>query len=117
MYLPVQEAAIAALKLSDEWHAERNLVYTSRLELAQAIMDALGCTYSKDQVGLFLWARIPEKYSNVEDLTEKVLHEANVFLTPGFIFGSKGQRFVRISLCCNVTMLEQALQRIKSLEL
>ncbi len=117
MYLPVQEAAIAALKLSDEWHAERNKVYASRLELAQSIMETLGCTYSKDQVGMFLWARIPDKYSNVEDLTEKVLHEANVFLTPGFIFGTKGQRFIRISLCCNLEMLEQALQRIKLLEL
>lgn len=117
MYLPVQEAAVAALNLSDEWHAERNKVYASRLALAKSIMDAMGCTYSDDQVGMFLWAKIPAKYQHVEDLTEKVLHEANVFLTPGFIFGSKGERFVRISLCCNNTMLEQALQRIKTLDL
>ena len=117
MYLPVQEAAIAALKLPDEWHAERNQVYASRLELAQAIMDALGCTYSKDQVGMFLWARIPEKFPNVEDLTEKVLHEANVFLTPGFIFGSNGKRFIRISLCSPEPSLKEALQRIKALNL
>lgn len=117
MYLPVQEAAVAALKLSDEWHAQRNQVYASRLALAKSIMDAMGCTYSDDQVGMFLWAKIPAKYQHVEDLTEKVLHEANVFLTPGFIFGSKGERYVRISLCCNNDMLEQALQRIKSLDL
>lgn len=117
MYLPVQEAAVAALQLSDEWHAARNQVYASRLTLAKGIMDAMGCTYSDDQVGMFLWAKIPAKYQHVEDLTEKVLHEANVFLTPGFIFGSKGERYVRISLCCNNEMLEQALQRIKSLNL
>lgn len=117
MYLPVQEAAVAALGLSDEWHAERNAVYASRLALAKGIMDAMNCVYSDDQVGMFLWAKIPDSYQHVEELTEKVLQEANVFLTPGFIFGSKGERYVRISLCCNNEMLEQALNRIKSLAL
>lgn len=117
MYLPVQEAAVAALGLSDEWHAERNAVYASRLALAKGIMDAMNCEYSDDQVGMFLWAKIPDTYHHVEELTEKVLHEANVFLTPGFIFGTKGERYVRISLCCNNEMLEQALNRIKSLAL
>lgn len=117
MYLPVQEAAIAALALSDEWHEERNKVYASRLDLARQIMDAMNCTYQDNQVGMFFWAKIPNKFHHVEELTERVLHEANVFLTPGFIFGSKGERYVRISLCCNIEMLKQALDRIKSLNL
>jgi len=117
MYLPVQEAAVAALKLPASWHDERNAVYASRRTLAQAIMEAMNCVYQEGQVGMFLWARIPDSYTDVEQLTEKVLHEANVFLTPGFIFGSKGARYVRISLCCNNAMLEEALKRIKALAL
>ena len=117
MYLPIQELAIEALKLSDEWHAERNKVYASRLSLAKSIMTALNCEYDDNQVGMFLWAKIPNKYNNVEELTEKILHEANVFITPGFIFGSKGERYVRISLCCKNDALEEALNRIKSLAL
>ncbi len=117
MYKPVQEGAIAALAASDEWHEKRNAVYASRLKTAKEIMDALGCEYKDNQVGMFLWARIPEKYDNVEVLTEKVLHEANVFITPGFIFGSKGERYVRISLCSKNESLTEALARIKTLDL
>ena len=117
MYLPVQEAAVAALKLPDSWHEARNSVYASRRTFAWAIMDALGCTYSRHQVGMFIWARIPENYDQVEDLTEKVLHEANVFITPGFIFGTKGERYVRISLCSPEHQLKEALERIKNLSL
>jgi aspartate/methionine/tyrosine aminotransferase len=95
----------------------RNEVYASRRALTLAIMDALGCTYSHDQVGMFIWAAIPEKYSDVEALTEKVLQEANVFITPGFIFGTNGARYIRISLCSPEAVLEEALRRIKALEL
>ena len=115
MYLPVQEAAVAALHNSDEWHAKRNDEYRKRLSLAYAIMDALKCTYDKHQIGMFLWAKIPESYSNVEDLTEKILHEANVFITPGFIFGSNGDRYIRISLCSPENDLKEALERINNL--
>lgn len=117
MYKPVQEAAVAALNLPDSWHDARNAVYASRLDLAKSIMDAMDCVYSDDHVGMFLWAKIPDTYQQVEDLTEMILHEANVFVTPGFIFGSKGNRYVRISLCSKNDMLEEALKRIKSLAL
>ena len=75
-------------------------------------MDILECRYDSGQVGMFLWGRIPEHYDNVETLTEKVLHEARVFITPGFIFGSKGERYIRISLCASEDKLRTALERI-----
>jgi aspartate/methionine/tyrosine aminotransferase len=79
-------------------------------------MTTLGCTFDKNQVGMFLWGKIPEEYQNVEDLTERVLHEARVFITPGFIFGSNGERYIRISLCAKDDKIREALRRIKVLE-
>ena len=76
-------------------------------------MKELGCTFDKNQVGMFLWGKIPEKYNDVEELTEKVLHQSRVFITPGFIFGSNGKRYIRISLCAKEELLEKALERIK----
>ena len=76
-------------------------------------MHTLGCTYDENQVGMFLWGKIPEKYADVEDLTEKILHEARVFLTPGFIFGTNGKRYIRISLCAKDEKMKEALERIK----
>lgn len=115
MYLPLQEAAIAALGNSDEWHELRNDEYKKRRAFAYDIMNALECTYDKNQIGMFLWAKIPSNYNHVEDLTEKILHEANVFITPGFIFGSNGERYIRISLCSPEADLKEALNRIKNL--
>ena len=115
MYLPVQHAAIAALSNDDEWHAIRNEVYKSRRQYAYAILDALNCSYDKNQIGMFLWAKIPDQYSQVEDLTEKILLEADVFITPGFIFGTNGNRYIRISLCSPENDLMNALQRINEL--
>ena len=80
-------------------------------------MDALGCKYDPNQVGMFLWGRIPDSYSNCEELTERVLHEARVFITPGFIFGSKGERYVRISLCAKEEKIQAALERIRKLKI
>jgi hypothetical protein len=116
MYLPLQEAAVAALHNSSEWHAARNEVYASRRKYAWDIMDALGCTYTKGQVGMFIWAKIPDHYEGAEALTEKVLQDANVFITPGFIFGDNGKRYVRISLCSPEKDLIEALERIKGLK-
>lgn len=117
MYLPVQAAAVAALSNSDEWHEQRNDEYRKRRTLAYAIMDALACTYSKEQIGMFLWAKIPDTYKHVEELTEKLLLEADVFITPGFIFGSNGERYIRISLCSPENDLKTALTRIQNLNL
>ncbi|MCC6516600.1 MAG: aminotransferase class I/II-fold pyridoxal phosphate-dependent enzyme [Chitinophagales bacterium] len=114
MYLPVQHAAIAALSNSDEWHLARNNEYKKRRILAYAIMDELECVYDTNQIGMFLWAKIPNHYENVEVLTEHILHDANVFITPGFIFGSNGERYIRISLCSPEKDLQEALIRIKN---
>jgi aspartate/methionine/tyrosine aminotransferase len=110
----IQLAAAEAYKNSDEWHRVANIErYAARRKYAEQIMDVLGCTYDKNQVGMFLWGKIPANIQNVEDLTERVLHEARVFITPGFIFGSNGERYIRISLCAKEEKIQQALERIK----
>ncbi|MGM9696709.1 MAG: pyridoxal phosphate-dependent aminotransferase [Alloprevotella sp.] len=117
-FRPLQLAAATALENSDEWHTAANVdVYARRRHIAEEIMRALGCTFDPSQVGMFLWGRIPDCYDDVEVLTERILHEARVFLTPGFIFGSNGQRYVRISLCASETRMAEALQRIQAINL
>lgn len=113
MYRPMMVAAVAALKNTEEWHVEMNKVYARRRVLALQIMDALDCKYDSKQVGMFVWARIPDKYADSGVLADEILYGKNVFITPGFIFGDKGNRYVRISLCCPEPMLEEALGRIK----
>ena len=114
-FRPLQLAAAKAYDNASEWHHHANIeVYRSRRKLAEEIMTAIGCTYDPKQVGMFLWGHIPEKYQTCEELTEKVLYEAHVFITPGFIFGSNGQRYVRISLCAKNHLLKAALERIKA---
>ena len=117
-FRPLQLAAARALENSNEWHAAANVdVYARRRHLAEEIMQALGCSFDPNQVGMFLWGRIPDRYPDAEALTERILHEARVFLTPGFIFGSNGQRYVRISLCANEARMAEALHRIQELHL
>ena len=111
----IQLAAAEAYNNDEAWHREYNIeTYARRRQWAERIMDALGCRYDKRQVGMFLWGKIPESVKNVEDLTERVLHEARVFITPGFIFGTNGERYIRISLCAKEEKLEEALERIKN---
>ena len=112
----IQLAAAEAYNNSDEWHRQANInTYCQRRKLAEQIMQQLGCTFDENQVGMFLWGRIPDKYANAEELTEKVLHEARVFITPGFIFGSNGERYIRISLCAKDMKIKEALERIKNI--
>jgi LL-diaminopimelate aminotransferase len=113
MFRPMMVAAVAALQNSEEWHAEINKVYTRRRVIAFKIMDALNCVYNAKQVGMFLWAKIPDRYKDSGELADEILYGKNVFITPGFIFGDRGNRYVRISLCCPEPMLEEALNRIK----
>lgn len=117
MFRPLQLAAAKALEAGSEWYEGNNETYNRRREIAGQIMDAMGCNYDENQVGLFLWGRIPDKYNNVEELTEKILHEGKVFVTPGMIFGSNGARYIRLSLCCKENKLAEALNRIKELNL
>ncbi len=115
MYRAMQLAAVKALDAEADWYEGNNANYSARRNTAGAIMDALGCTYDKNQVGMFLWGRIPDHYQDVEELTERVLHEARVFIVPGVIFGSNGSRYIRISLCAKNDKLEEALKRILQL--
>ena len=117
-FRPMQLAAAQAYSNSTAWHEEANInVYSRRRQLAEEIMRTLGCTFDTNQVGMFLWGRIPDSYNDVEELTERVLHEARVFITPGFIFGSNGKRYIRISLCAKEEKLAEALKRIKELKI
>ena len=115
MFRAMQLAAATALDADADWYEGNNRNYRARRRLAGEIMHTLGCTYDEHQVGMFLWGRIPDSYKDVEELTEQVLHEARVFITPGFIFGSNGARYIRISLCCKDAKLEEALARIKNM--
>ena len=112
-FKPMQYAAVEALAAKKDWYKSMNEVYRSRRDLAGQAMHALGCEFDENQVGMFLWGRIPESVGSGEELADKILYEANVFITPGFIFGSRGERYVRISLCCQNDTLKEALNRIK----
>jgi len=116
MFLPIQFAAVEALKSNKSWFESLNTIYKERRQLVWQILDTLECTYSKDQTGMFVWAKVPEKVEDVETFVDRILHEGRVFITPGFIFGSNGTRFIRISLCNKVEVLEEALRRIKNLK-
>ena len=107
----IQLAAAEAYNNSAEWHRQANITtYRNRRDTAERIMDVLGCTYDKSQVGMFLWGKIPDKYANAEELTERVLHEARVFITP-----SNGERYIRISLCAKDEKIKEALKRISNI--
>ena len=110
-------AAEAFTTNTDEWHQENNIAnYRRRRDIAERIMRTLGCEYDPGQVGMFLWGKIPDKYADVEQLTERALHEARVFITPGFIFGRNGKRYVRVSLCAKDERMLEALRRLRALE-
>lgn len=112
MFKPMMMAAVQALQNPASWHDEINAIYAKRRTIAFRIMDSLGCTYDTEQVGLFVWAKIPAQYTDSGALADEVLYKKNVFLTPGFIFGDQGKRYVRISLCCTEEMMEEAFYRI-----
>lgn len=114
-FRPLQLAAAQAYDNTEAWHTHANIeTYATRRKIAEEIMTTLGCKFDPTQQGMFLWGRIPEEYADVEDLTEKVLHEARVFITPGFIFGTNGKRYLRISLCAKDEKMQIALERIKA---
>jgi aspartate/methionine/tyrosine aminotransferase len=113
-FKPMQLAAVEALQAPKEWYDGMNRVYRGRRDLAGQIMHAMGCQYDEKQVGMFLWGRIPETEASGESLADRILYDANVFIIPGFIFGSAGERYVRLSLCCKEEMLAEALRRVKN---
>ena len=112
MFLPAQLAAAKALELGKEWHDDVNAVYTGRRKKVFELLNLLQCEFDTTQVGMFVWASIPVNYKNGFDVSDKVLQEASVFITPGGIFGSAGDGFVRVSLCSTEEKFEEAIQRI-----
>ena len=114
MFLPVQLAAAKALELGQDWHDEVNQVYRVRRERVFELLQLLKCEFDDKQAGMFVWASIPSIYKDGYELSDQVLNQANVFITPGGIFGSAGNHYVRVSLCSTEEKIEEAIQRVKA---
>lgn len=115
MFLPVQLAAAKALTLGKEWHDEVNNIYRKRREKVFALLKLLGCKFSKEQAGMFVWAKIPGGYKNGYELSDQVLYGANVFITPGGIFGKAGDKYIRVSLCSTEEKIDESIRRVKAI--
>lgn len=115
MFLPTQMAAATALSLGREWYDSLNDTYSARRKHVFEMLDLLGCTYVRDQVGMFVWAKIPSRYASGYELSDKILDGAHVFITPGGIFGDAGNEYIRLSLCSPIERYEESMQRIKNL--
>lgn len=114
-FKPMQYAAVEALNATSEWYNTMNEVYRNRRRLAVQIMQALQCECDERQVGMFLWGRVPDRLASANGLVDRILYDARVFITPGMVFGSQGERYIRLSLCCDEAKLMEALQRIKGI--
>lgn len=113
MFLPLQLAAAKALGLGKDWYDDINAIYTERREKVFELLNLLDCEFSRNQVGLFVWAKIPAKYSSGYELSDEVLYQANVFITPGGIFGTAGDGYIRVSLCGSIERFGEAIRRIR----
>ncbi|MDX1629065.1 MAG: aminotransferase class I/II-fold pyridoxal phosphate-dependent enzyme, partial [Fulvivirga sp.] len=113
-FLPVQLAAIEALRQDQTWYQQLNTVYKQRKNIVFQILDELESTYSSNQAGMFVWAKVPDHVSDVAAWVDQLIEESEVFITPGFIFGKNGSRYVRISLCQTEKIIRKALTRIKN---
>ena len=113
IFRAMQLAAVEALDNPDSWYDSVNSYYRRRRTIVESIMDLLNCKYDKNQAGLFVWGRIPEEIKSCEQYVEDILDKAHVFITPGFIFGKNGNRYIRISLCANEKTLTESLKRIE----
>ncbi|MDF1559179.1 MAG: aminotransferase class I/II-fold pyridoxal phosphate-dependent enzyme [Bacteroidales bacterium] len=114
MFLPLQAAAVEALAAPEVWYDDLNEIYRRRRIIAAEIMKTLSCTFDQVQAGLFLWGKIPSQCPDAVEMTEKLLHENHLFITPGSVFGENGKRYIRISLCATEELLTAALERIRS---
>ena len=112
MFRALQAAAVEALSNPPSWYDSINTIYERRRIIVEEIMDVLGCRFDKSQAGLFVWGRIPDYVPDCESFVENILNKAHVFITPGFIFGSKGERYIRISLCADEKTLTESKIRI-----
>jgi aspartate/methionine/tyrosine aminotransferase len=117
MFKPMQLAAVKAFENSEVWHKERNAVYKERRSLVYKILDKLGCSYDRSQTGLFIWAKVNPEIGASEKLADHLLYQKQIFVTPGFIFGDKGEKYIRTSLCVKQEVLEKVLERLESFDL
>jgi len=113
MFRGIQDAAMTALENPSSWHARRNEDYRKRRELVFELLLKLGCSWREGQVGMFIWARIPDQVDDLEKWVDHILYDYKVFVTPGFVFGEKGKRYIRISLCSPPSTYRKALARLK----
>ena len=113
MFLPLQLAAARALSLGEDWHHSVNAIYRSRQQKVFELLTLLNCQFNYNQAGMFVWAACPVSFENGYELSDKVLHDAQVFITPGGIFGKNGNRYIRVSLCSPIEKMEEAIKRIK----
>ena len=114
MFLPLQLAAVEALSADIKWFEQQNEIYKSRQKRVFELLDLLACTYDKGQTGMFVWAKTPDNFSSGYALSDQILIENAVFITPGGIFGSQGNEYIRISLCAKEEIFKEVIQRIKS---
>ena len=114
MFRPIQEAAIAALSTDQDWHNQQNEVYQSRKVIVEELLRSLRCTFSKDQKGMFVWAKIPDSAKNAKAFSDQLLYKNHLFIPPGTVFGSQGERYIRISLCVPERKLKVALDRTQN---
>jgi aspartate/methionine/tyrosine aminotransferase len=112
MFLPVQLAAARALSLADDWYEEVNRIYRRRKQIVEEMLEGLGCNFSKKQAGLFVWAKVPDNISDGYAMSDLLLYKANVFITPGGIFGTAGNKYIRVSLCATEEKIRESFERL-----
>jgi len=111
MFYGIQKGAIEALKSSQDWFDELNGVYRKRRKLIFKLADSLKCTYEKNAVGMFVWAKLPSGSKGAETFIDEILYDKNIFITPGTIFGSNGEGYIRFSLCVTEAKIQEAIDR------
>jgi len=111
MFYGIQKGAIEALKYHKEWFNTINEIYHKRRKLIYKLSDKLGCTYNENAVGMFVWAKLPIAYTSTEKFIDKILYDKNIFISPGTVFGSNGEGYIRFSLCISEEKIEEALSR------
>ena len=111
MFYGIQKGAIAALKLDKSWFDDQNKIYTERRKLTFELAKKLNCIFDKNSVGLFVWAKLPERITSSEAFIDEILYDKNIFITPGTIFGSNGEGYIRFSLCVKKEQIQEAIDR------
>ncbi|MFT6935590.1 MAG: LL-diaminopimelate aminotransferase [Maribacter sp.] len=113
MFYGVQQGAITALKSGDAWFQELNRTYSKRRELMLQLVDSIGATYDRNASGMFIWAKLPIASKSSEEFVDELLHEKDIFIAPGTIFGSNGEGYIRFSLCVTEEKIKEAIKRFE----